>query len=273
MTVVRPGLYGPSGLARCDSCGTEVLDPQPSDERLATIYSKNYYAPWGLDADRSVERMKLGTFEWILDRWPLPSGASVLDLGCAAGFLLQLAAERGFRVHGIDLNPVAVKQCRQNVPEALIHCGTLADQPFADTSFDAVYMIDFLEHVRGPRAELSIVRQRLSSAGAVVISLPRLDSWSRKVMGLGWSQYREEHITYFTRRGLVRLLEETRFRVVDTKRTRKVITLGYVYRQLQHYRHPVLTPLSAALWRLLPFVRSACIPVTIGEMTVVAQAG
>ena len=272
MALVRAAFYGESGLARCPDCGTESLEPQPSNDRLAAIYGEDYYAPWGLDSDASVEPMKQATFEWILDRWPVAPGGAVLDLGCATGFLLALAARRGLRPHGVDLNPRAIEQCRQKVPEAAIHCGTLADRPFPETSFDAVYMIDFLEHVRDPRTELSEVRRRLTPVGAVVISLPQLNSWSRKVMGLGWSQYREEHLTYFSREGLCRLLEETGYRVVRAKPTRKVMTLGYVYRQLQAYRHPALTPVSALLWRALPFLRATRVPVTMGEITVVAQA-
>jgi SAM-dependent methyltransferase len=271
-TIVRARFYGESGLARCSDCGTESLEPQPSDDRLAAIYGEDYYAPWGLDSDASVEPMKQGTFEWILDRWPVPPRGAILDLGCATGFLLALAAQRGLRAHGVELNPLAVDQCRQKVPEAAIHCGTLADEPFRGTTFDAVYMIDFLEHVRDPRCELSEVRRRLAPMGAVVISLPRLNSLSRRVMGLGWSQYREEHITYFTSEGLSRLLHETGYRVVQTKPTRKVMTLAYLYRQLQVYRHPLLTPVSALFWRALPFLRATRVPVTMGEMTVVAQA-
>lgn len=91
-------------------------------------------------------------------------------------------------------------------------------------------------------------------------------------MGLRWTQYREEHLTYFTRAGLERLLRETGFVVVDARPTRKTMTLGYLYRHLQKYRHPVLTPLSKALWRGLPILRSTRIPLRLGEMTVVAQA-
>ena len=272
-TTVREHLYGPAGLVRCSGCGTEVLHPQPSDERLTEIYGEDYYAPWGLDADGSVEAMKRATFEWILDRHPVAPGAPVLDLGCATGFLLSLAGERGYRAHGVDLNAMAIERCRAKLPDAVVHCGTLADRPFGDTQFAAIYMIDFIEHVRDPRHELELVRSRLADGGVAVISCPRLDSLSRKVMGLSWSQYREEHITYFTQSGLHTLLEKCGLEVVSSHRTRKVMTLGYLYRQLQTYRHRVLTPVSSALWTALPFMRERLVPTTMGEMTIVASRG
>lgn len=268
----RSAFYRESALVRCPSCGTEALQPQPSDDRLRDIYGHDYYAVWGLDDDHSVELMKQATFEWILGRWRLAPGSRILDLGCATGFLLALAAKKGFVPYGVDLNPVAVEQGRLNLPQASWHCGTLADDPFPGVSFDAVYMVDLLEHVRAPRAELSLVHDRLTPGGVAIISLPSLDSWSRKAMGLRWMQYREEHLTYFTRAGLGRLLQDTGFEIVETRPTRKTVTLAYVHRHLQKYRHPVLTPLSKALWHGLPVFRSTRIPMKLGEITVVAQA-
>jgi 2-polyprenyl-3-methyl-5-hydroxy-6-metoxy-1,4-benzoquinol methylase len=146
----------------------------------------------------------------------------------------------------------------------------LADLPFPELRFDAIFMVDFLEHVREPEQELSLARDRLEERGVVVISTPNLDSLTRSVMRFGWSQYREEHLTYFSRLGLSSLLERTGYSIIDTRRTRKVMTLSYLYRQLQTYRHPVLTPVSSVLWRSLPFIRDRLIPMTLGEMTIVA---
>lgn len=269
--MVRQEFYGRSGLVRCQSCGTEALHPQPSDQRLAAIYGDDYYAPWGLDSDSSVEPMKQSTFEWILGRWPLPPGARVLDLGCATGFLLALAARKGFVPFGVDLNAAAIEECRAKVPDATVYAGTLADCPFPGERFDAVFMVDFLEHVRSPGAELALVRERLSPEGAVVISLPSLDTLTRRLMGLRWTQYREEHLTYFTRSGLEQLLRQTGFAVADIRPTRKTMTLGYLQRQFEKYPHPVLTPVTKGLWRALPVIRSTRIPLRLGEMTVVAR--
>ncbi|MGH7485076.1 MAG: hypothetical protein ACREMY_05630, partial [bacterium] len=111
-STVQAGFYGPSALVRCGSCGTESLQPQPSDQRLSEIYGDEYYAPWGLDSDAAVEPMKQGTFEWVLSRWKVPPDARILDLGCATGFFLALAARKGLVPFGIDLNPTAVESCR-----------------------------------------------------------------------------------------------------------------------------------------------------------------
>lgn len=269
---VREAFYGRSGVVRCSSCRTEALHPQPTDQRLAEIYGDDYYAIWGLEADPSVEAMKQSTFDWILGRHRLSAGAQILDLGCATGFLLALAKQRGVVPFGIDLNPVAIESCRRTVPGASVHLGTLADEPFPGVSFDAVYMVDVLEHVRNPRAELSLIRRRLVPRGVVVISSPSIDSLSRKLMGWRWIQYREEHLTYFSREGLVRLLHDTGFETIDTRSTRKTITLGYAYRHLQKYPHPLLTPVSSVLWRCLPLARSIRCPFNLGEVTVVARA-
>lgn len=271
LKTLHPRAYGTSSLMQCTECATECLHPQPDDARLADIYSDSYYDPWASESDPTVEPMKRGTFSWLLGLHPLRPGSRVLDLGCATGFFLRLAAERGYEVSGIDINPFAIERCRETVPDAQLHAGVLGDGPFGETAFDAVFMVDFIEHVRDPEHEIRVVASRLAQGGVAVISTPRTDSLLRRVMGGGWIQYKEEHLTYFSLRGLTRLLEQCGLRVVLARPTRKTLTLGYVHRLLQVYRHPLLTPAFALVWRLLPLLRDVRFPIRLGEMTVVAR--
>ncbi|MGH2721271.1 MAG: class I SAM-dependent methyltransferase [Actinomycetota bacterium] len=267
----RAQFFGDSDLFSCGRCGTECLLPQPADERLAEIYSSAYYQPWSIDEDRSVESMKRATFEWILGACPLRPGARVLDLGCATGFFLRLGIDRGLRMWGCDLNAYAIDRCRTDVPSARVHCGVLADHPFPGVQFDAIFMVDFIEHVRDPEEELRIVMSRLADGGFAVLSTPRADSRQKRFMGADWVQYKEEHLTYFSLAGLTALLERCGFEVVDARSTRKTLMLGYAHRLLQAYPHPLLTPASRIAYRLLPFLRSIHLPIYLGEMTVVAR--
>jgi 2-polyprenyl-3-methyl-5-hydroxy-6-metoxy-1,4-benzoquinol methylase len=267
----RANAYGDSSLYRCSMCATEFIDPQPSDERLNEIYSSSYYDPWAVDKDPTVEAMKRTTFAWILAQCSPPSGGRVLDIGCATGFLLQLALDQGLEAWGIDLNAYAIEQCRQLVPDTHVHCGFLADEPFAGISFDAIFMIDFIEHVRDPEKELRAVRERLSEGGAAVISTPRTDSTVHALTRRGWPQYREEHLTYFSLPGITTLLRRCGFDVVSGRPTRKTVTLNYAHRLMQAYHQPYASRIAHMIWKGLPFFREVTFPVRLGEMTVVAR--
>lgn len=269
--LIRDRFLGISSIIRCRDCGTESLHPQTDDARLKEIYSQDYFDHWGIDWDQSLIPMKRRKFTWLLDNYGFQPGARLLDLGCATGFFLELMESRGFQPYGIDINDFAIQNCRELIPSAAVHAGVIADRPFEEATFDGVFMIDMIEHVRDPQKELRMVAERLSLGGVVVISTPRLDSLHRTWMRWTWWHYKQEHLTYFTFKGLTTLLGSVGLRVVKSRSTVKFVTLGYLFRNLQAYPHFLLTPLSSFLFKLLPFLRTLIFPLRLGEMTVVAR--
>jgi 2-polyprenyl-3-methyl-5-hydroxy-6-metoxy-1,4-benzoquinol methylase len=271
LRLARRQVWDGCDLVACRTCRTEFLAPQPSDERLGEIYGADYYTPWTVESAETVDAMKRLTFEPMLQECQPAPGRSVLDLGCATGSFLAEAARRGAATYGIDLNPEAIAMARMRVPDAQLHVGVAADRPF-DVSFDAVVMIDFIEHVRDPEAELSVVHGMTHPGSRLVISTPRVDSVVRSASGRHWPQYREEHLTYFSRAGLGALLGRCGFAVVEVHATRKAITLAYAYGQARAYPVPVLSQATSAAYRVVPSgLRHRTVRVGMGEMTVVAE--
>jgi hypothetical protein len=132
-------------------------------------------------------------------------------------------------------------------------------------------MVDFIEHVRDPRAELTLVADRLTDDGIVLMSTPRVDSMVRRVSGHAWPQYREEHLTYFTRDGITTLLLACGLEPVEITPTRKAVTPAYIYGQAVAYPVPLVTPIVKAVYRALPLDRLGPQRLWFGEMTVVAR--
>jgi hypothetical protein len=132
-------------------------------------------------------------------------------------------------------------------------------------------MIDFIEHVRDPGFELRTVRERMNPRAKIVISTPRTDSLLRRVAGRRWPQYKEEHLTYFSSRGLTKLLGNCGFQVESVSPTAKCLTLAYAYGHAVAYPTPVVTQLMTAGYRVLPALRHRKFKARLGEMTVVAR--
>jgi ubiquinone/menaquinone biosynthesis C-methylase UbiE len=81
----------------------------------------------------------------------LPSGASVLDLGCGAGVpVTRWLAER-FAVTGVDVSPKQLDLARQHVPQAEFVKADMTELSFEPESFDAVFAFHSIIHV--PRSE------------------------------------------------------------------------------------------------------------------------
>jgi len=66
-------------------------------------------------------------------------GATVLDLGCGAGFpITDVLVTEGLNVYAIDASPSFVEAFRRNLPGIPVACEAVEDSTFFDRTFDAV---------------------------------------------------------------------------------------------------------------------------------------
>jgi 2-polyprenyl-3-methyl-5-hydroxy-6-metoxy-1,4-benzoquinol methylase len=264
-------------FTRCRDCGLERISPQPTDDTLAKIYGEHYYDAWGLaDGDASaVAELKKRTFRYVLGKLPEhEAGARLLDCGAATGFLVEVAATLGYQPYAVELSEFGAQEIGRKIGDEHVHCGEIETAAFADAGpgeFDVVTMCDYIEHVRDPRRTLGHARRLLRSGGALAITTPDAGSPSRRVLGTGWTHYKVEHLFYFNRRNLERLLHEAGFSTVTFHPLWKSLTLDYIAHQFEVYQHRALTPIARALRRFTPsLVRTAPIPFTTGELLAIA---
>ena len=94
-----------------------AAQPFPSSERLRELYAGDYFERWGARDPAALERvraMKHASYRDLLRTLAgLRPGGRLLDLGCAMGFLLEVAEQAGFEGWGLELNPEAVRVSRQ----------------------------------------------------------------------------------------------------------------------------------------------------------------
>lgn len=69
----------------------------------------------------------------------LPSGATVLDLGCGPGVpISETLIERGFNLYGVDASPRMVAAFQARFPTIPIECAAIEESAFFNRTFDAV---------------------------------------------------------------------------------------------------------------------------------------
>jgi 2-polyprenyl-3-methyl-5-hydroxy-6-metoxy-1,4-benzoquinol methylase len=261
---------------RCRSCGLERIDPPPTDAELAAVYGRRYYDAWGLDeGEAHVRGLKTATFRRVVAAAGiLPRGALVLDCGAATGFLMEVAAERGYEPYGVELSAYGAGAIAERFGRDRVFAGEIEEAGFPGreaAAFSAVFMCDYLEHVRDPRRVLRRAATLLRPEAPVVISTPRIGSLSHRVMRAGWPHYKTEHLYYFTPRNLRRLLESAGFHAVHWRAARKTVTIDYVAHHFGVYRHPLWTPATRVLRGLPRRARALAFPAVLGEMLVVAR--
>jgi len=264
-------------FVRCDGCGLERISPQPSDDTLAKIYGAHYYDSWGLhDNEATVANLKKRTFEYVLRKLPAPApGTKLLDCGAATGFLLDVARRLGYDPYGLELSEFGAGEIARKFGPDHVYCGELPDASFAGAlpgEFRVVTMCDYIEHVRDPRHTLALARRWLGPGGALAITTPDAGSPSRRLLGTGWTHYKIEHLYYFNKRNLGRLLEDVGFTSVRFYPLLKSLTLDYIGHQFEVYPHAALTPFARVLRRLPRAVRTLPLPLPTGELLAVARA-
>jgi SAM-dependent methyltransferase len=152
------------------------------------------------------------------------AGDRVLDVGCGEGRFASELLRAGVPVVGIDVAEEPLRRARERDPELDLR---LVDAdgpwPLEDASFDAVWAGETIEHVADTAGWLSEVRRVLRPGGCLLLSTPAhgrlLLLWlalSRRAFEAHFDP-RGDHLRFYTRSGLSRLLEDLGFKEVSVR--------------------------------------------------------
>jgi len=115
---------------------------------------------------RTLKNMVPGRLAYF-DRFADWNGKTVLDLGCAGGFMAEALDDRGAKVTGIDPASQAIEAARQHAVGRKIKfdVGVGENLPYSDQSFDIVVCVDVLEHVQDLRQVTQEVSRVMKPGG------------------------------------------------------------------------------------------------------------
>lgn len=158
-------------------------------------------------ADRRNGDQKFGAVLAQIER--LVGVGRLVDVGAGPGFLVDVAVRRGWTAIGVDVNRWAVDYASDHVGVE-VHHGTLTDLELADSSFDAVTMLDLLEHVREPGKLVDEAVRVIRPGGVLCILTPDAGSLIARLLRSRWPEMARvsEHLVLFSSRGLETLLRQ-----------------------------------------------------------------
>lgn len=219
---------GRFGVVRCGRCGLVRLSPRLTADAARRLYDATYYDVGGYDDYlRTFERFR-DTYEKLFAKrlallsHHVPGPGRILEAGCAHGFQLEWLRRQGWDVVGNDVSAEAAAYARQHFGLEIIE-GPLEEAALEPASFDAVYLVDILEHLYDPAAALAHVRAALKPGGAILVQVPyelyhweKLGQalWEGKKAGAVAPDAVPYHVTFFTPRTLKSTLRKCGFRVL-----------------------------------------------------------
>ena len=154
----------------------------------------------------------------------LPAGASVLDVGCGTGFVLERLAER-YDVTGLEPDASVRARAHPSIASRLLPGGSDDLSALRGRTFDAVLMLDVLEHVDDDVAALRQVTAAIRPGGLLLVTVPA----NPKL----WSQHDvlNEHRRRYSPDALADAMRAAGYRVIHlTHINSRLYPLAWVHR-------------------------------------------
>jgi SAM-dependent methyltransferase len=200
-------------LYRCGGCGLVFMHPQPTREELPGLYPPEYQ---NFDQHANpISRLLLNRYYEhqvsICRRNIEPEGA-FLEVGCAAGDVLDRMRERGYEdVQGVELSGEA---CERAWARGLkVFHGTV-DEFETDQQFSLIFMSHVIEHVLDPVTTVTKLSKLLRPGGVLYLETPNVASLDARLWKENWGLiHYPRHLYLFDRSTLRRLLEGGGFEV------------------------------------------------------------
>ena len=203
-------------VVRCPTCGFLYRNPGIQPARLGELYSGAGYGRF-LTGKYSNKRQR--RYRLVMDGFePLfadGGGRRLLDFGCGAGLFLDLAHERGFDCHGVDLSPSAIERARQKPSGAKTYVGSPLDVPeIAAGGFDVIALWSVMAHLAEPVEDLRMLRGLLAPDGMLLVLTINANSLLLKAQGEQWGGFTPNHLKFFSPATLTRALHLAGFPAV-----------------------------------------------------------
>jgi SAM-dependent methyltransferase len=178
-------------VRECANCGLLYRDRTLSASDLDRYYANVDFHKWETTGYWPTERRVLESLR------SLPHGSRILDFGCSSGRLLaELCGD--YQCYGFEINAAAAKEAATKGLRMLT-CDQLKDPELE--KFDAIVLIDVIEHVVAPLDLLRELLQKIAGRGLLIVSTGYGDAAvCRRDPAQFWYFRNLEHLSMWTRR-------------------------------------------------------------------------
>lgn len=214
----------PSTIFRCRECDFNF---RRFDRPIAEVLSHFKVAPYSTDeVEKRWLKRREGFYRYLLDMLSKPTvGKSVLDIGCAFGNFLDLAAERGYQPFGTEVSEEMADLLRRR-RDYPVSTRPLADLQLPENQFDVISFVDSFYYFDNPLETLLQCHKLLKPGGELLMRVTNRNGIARlhrAVLALTFSRGRliemptwttDDAISCHTRRSLTKLMNKTGFRII-----------------------------------------------------------
>ncbi len=220
----------------CEVCGHQCAEIAQPVDHVQRVYNDLYFQGGGAGypdyvSEGPILRAHGRWYGRLLARYMTPG--TLLDVGAAAGFVLQGFLDCGWSGRGIEPNPRMAEHARTRFGLS-VDTGTLEQFESSDR-YDLVSMIQVIAHLLDPRKAFQVAEKVTRPDGFWLIETWNRESWTARVLGRRWHEYSPPSVVHwFSPAGLQRLTSQLGFREVARGRPAKWISAAHAKSLIRH---------------------------------------
>lgn len=225
-------------LLDCTVCLHRFAALETNENHAATTYDDSYfndgragYSDYSFEMESLRKRGQM--YAKKIEKFTNEKGR-VLDVGAAAGYILQGFSDEGWSGSGLEPNKAIAKI---GCEELGLHIeqGTLENYK-TDEKYDLISMIQVVAHFWEQRKAFENASNLLNENGLLLIETWNRDSTTAKLLGKNWHEYSPPSVLHwFSLNGLTEFLKGFGFERIAKGRPRKSIS-GKHTKSLLEYR-------------------------------------
>jgi SAM-dependent methyltransferase len=221
----------------CQKCGHRFVGIEAGERHVASTYGDSYFTDGGAgysDYTAEADLLRKRGQMYAKRIAGIAKPGRVLDVGAAAGYILQGLMDRGWSGIGLEPN-AAIAELGRLTLGVDIRLGSLESFETIER-FDLVSMIQVAAHFYDPKLAFEKARELLNPDGLLLVETWNRDSITARLLGRNWHEYSPPSVLHwFSRRGLTTFLAGLGFSRITGGRPSKKISGGHI-RSLLKYR-------------------------------------
>jgi len=212
-------------MTECQHCENVSPLPYPSDQEITDFYTlQNAPNEWEIENyvrldfnSKALSGVK--QFVTLLTEYNDGPGR-LLEVGCAAGWVLKAAGDLGWKVKGIEGAPKFSDFARNELGLDIFSDMISRVNVAKWSQYDLILAFDVFEHLHDPVRDLSILRELAAPNASLLITAPNISSICAKLYGTNWRQIVPSHINYSTPKSISYALERAGWKILRVSEPR-----------------------------------------------------
>ena len=200
-------------VVTCNKCQLQFIPPYYR-KRIEYSQYKNEEVTAAVRAGNNwvkIQRHKL-RFKFIQK---FVKSGSLFDLGAGWGHFMLAGKELGYEVYGIEISEQPYLYCVNDLKLPVDHIDFFKMDE--TKKFDVLTMWDVLEHIDKADAFLDKCNKVVKPGGYLFLQVPQIDSYFAKRHKDNWKMMGLDHVNYFSKKTITKILEANGFEVVKIK--------------------------------------------------------